>query len=65
MDECRRSILFTAKNMENDITSTFINTNRIQTMRILIDLFEKYNNILIEKESDGFIEDFIVKNKDE
>ena len=47
LQECRQSILTLAKNIEGDISSTIVNAARIASMRSLLELFEKYNDILV------------------
>ena len=47
LQECRQSILALAKNIESDISSTIVNDARIASMRSLLDLFEKYNAMLV------------------
>ena len=51
LDECRESIKLHADNIHRDISSTFFNTNRIETLRSLLDLFEEYNEILKKEDS--------------
>ena len=50
LNECRESIRSLAISVSVDITSTLVNTNRITSMRSLLDLFEQYNEMLIYKE---------------
>ena len=49
LSECRDSITFHAKNINNDISSTLVNSARISSLRALLDLFEQYNSIIIEE----------------
>jgi hypothetical protein len=51
LDECRASIKNIADNIFNDISSTLINSKRIESMRSLIDLFTVYNKQLELKEN--------------
>jgi len=44
LDECRASIKQLAERINDDISSTVINDARIKSMRVLLDLFEEYNN---------------------
>lgn len=50
LDECRENISLLAKKVSLDISSTFVNSKRIESLRCLLDLFEKYNRILISEE---------------
>lgn len=46
-NECRDSILFHAKNIaESDLTSTTVTKGRIESLRSVLDLFERYNDQL-------------------
>lgn len=49
LDECRKSIKNLATSINEDISSTLINTNRSKSLRALLDLFDKYNSMLITK----------------
>ena len=49
-EECRASIEFHARNINSDASSTLINTMRIASLRSVLNLFEKYNDILKSKE---------------
>ena len=51
-NECREQIAFHANNINKDVTSTYINKNRILILRMLLDSFEQYNNQLIKIEKD-------------
>jgi len=44
LDECRASIKQLAERINDDISSPVINDARIKSMRVLLDLFEEYNN---------------------
>ena len=52
LSECREAIAFHGGKVNKDISSTFINQGRIETLRSLLDLFEQYNNKIIEKEDE-------------
>lgn len=41
----------------NDCSSTMINGARITSMRVLIDLFEQYNHMMIVKEAHATLDD--------
>ena len=49
LSECRESIAFHGDKVNNDISSTLVNSSRILTLRRLLDLFEQYNNKIIKK----------------
>ena len=49
LSKCRESIAFHANNINRDISSTFVNSARIDTVRRLLDLFEEYNDKMIEE----------------
>ena len=53
LDECRESIKFHATNIATDISSTAVNSGRIASLRILLNLFEQYNNIMVHIEYCG------------
>lgn len=50
LNECREAIKRLAGNIAGDISSTMVNGKRIESLRVLVDLFENYNNILKRKE---------------
>ncbi len=49
LSECREEIAFHANNINNDISSTLVNNGRINSLRAVLDLFEQYNDKIIEK----------------
>ena len=49
---CREAISFHGNNINGDISSTFVNSARIDALRSLLDLFETYNNKIIRKENE-------------
>ena len=53
LSECRESIAFHANNINNDISSTIVNYARIKSLRVTLDLFEEYNNKIIEKKEEN------------
>ena len=54
LDECRRAIEFHAHNINMDMSSFLCNSNRIESLRSLLDLFEQYNKLLIEKDKEDY-----------
>jgi len=49
-DQCRSNIRLHADNIAKDVSSSLINQKRIDSLRSLLNLFEKYNNKIIEEE---------------
>lgn len=51
INEVRASMLELAKNIaRSDLTSSYITNKRIESMRVLLDLFESYNDQLKDRE---------------
>ena len=54
LNECRKEIKRHAENIASDISSTLANQGRIDSLRYLLDLFEKYNDMIaIENGADS------------
>ena len=59
--ECREQIKLHANNIASDITNTFVNKNRILSLRTLLDTFEIFNAHM-NAEKTGYHNEFLGYN---
>ena len=52
-DQCRSNIKLHADNIARDVSSSMINQKRVDSLRSLLNLFEKYNNKIIEEKNNN------------
>ena len=46
LNECRENIRMLADSISKDVSSTFVNEGRINSLRVLLTLFEDYNSFM-------------------